>query len=383
MAITEIHAKSILRKHKKIDSWFVSRYGMNLYRGCTHNCVYCDGRAEGYYVDGEFGKDLQIKVNAIDILKRELNPARKRNPFGSGFIFMGGGVTDAYQAVEDKYKITRQALGIVEEFNHPVHVLTKSTMVERDMDILRRINENRKAIVSMSFSSVDEFLSSIFEPGVTSPEERIKVLRKFKSNGITCGMYLLPIIPFITDTPDMIERSISAAKEANLDFVVFGGMTLKDGRQKDHFYKTLTEYFPDLLAEYDMAYPKNKWGGSSAEYHNSLHNTLYEIAKYYKMPVRMPYNIYKDILTENDFVVVILEQIDYLLKLRGQRSNYGYAAYKISRITEPLSAIRNTIKNINGIGKITGALIFEIIDTGRSEMYEKLLYNLPAGKNSQ
>ena len=116
MAITEIHAKSILRKHKKIDSWFVSRYGMNLYRGCTHNCVYCDGRAEGYYVDGEFGKDLQIKVNAIDILKRELNPARKRKPFGSGFIFMGGGVTDGYQAVEEKYKITRQALGRVERF---------------------------------------------------------------------------------------------------------------------------------------------------------------------------------------------------------------------------------------------------------------------------
>ena len=94
MAITEIHAKSILRKQKKIDSWFVSRYGMNLYRGCTHNCVYCDGRAEGYYVEGEFGKDLEVKVNAVDILRRELDPARKRKPFGSGFIFMGGGVTD-------------------------------------------------------------------------------------------------------------------------------------------------------------------------------------------------------------------------------------------------------------------------------------------------
>lgn len=375
MAITEIHAKSILRKQKKIDSWFVSRYGMNLYRGCTHNCVYCDGRAEGYYVNGEFGKDLQIKVNAIDILKRELNPARKRKPFGSGFIFMGGGVTDGYQAVEEKYKITRQVLGLVEEFNHPVHVLTKSTMVERDMDIIKRINENRKAIVSMSFSSVDESLSSIFEPGVPSPEERLKVLKKFKSNGITCGMYLLPIIPFITDTPDMVERSISAAKDARLDFVVFGGMTLKEGRQKKYFYETLTEYFPDLLAEYDLVYPQSKWGSSSPEYHNSLHNTLYEIAAYYKMPVRMPYDIYRDILTENDFVVVVLEQIDYLMKLRGHKSNYGYAAYKISRLTEPISVIRNSIKKIDGIGKTTYTLISEIIDTGKSEMYEKLLYN--------
>ena len=78
--IREIEAKSILRKHKKIDSWFISRYGMNLYRGCTHNCVYCDGRAEGYYVDGEFGEDVVVKTNAIEILRRELDPKRKRVP---------------------------------------------------------------------------------------------------------------------------------------------------------------------------------------------------------------------------------------------------------------------------------------------------------------
>ncbi len=90
MSIKETEAKSILRKHKKIDSWFLSRYGMNLYRGGTHNCVYCDGRAEGYYVEGEFGKDVVVKVNAIEILKQELDPKRKRTPFKrapSGFHY--------------------------------------------------------------------------------------------------------------------------------------------------------------------------------------------------------------------------------------------------------------------------------------------------------
>jgi DNA repair photolyase len=375
MAVTEIHAKSILRKQKKIDSWFVSRYGMNLYRGCTHNCIYCDGRAEGYYVEGEFGRDLEVKVNAVELLKRELNPARKRKPFGSGFIFMGGGVTDAYQALEEKYKITRNALEIAEEFNHPVHVLTKSTMVKRDIDIIKRIDEKTRAVVSMSFSSVDESLSSIFEPGVPSPEERLKVLKEFQSQGISCGMYLLPVIPFITDKPDLLDQSVSAAKDAGLDFIVFGGMTLKEGRQKEYFYNTLTEYFPDLLGEYDMAYPQNKWGESSQEYHNSLHNTLLEVAAHYKMPVRMPYNIYRDILSENDLVVVVLEQIDYLMKLRGHKSNYGYAAYKISQLKEPLSQLRFKLNTIYGIGKITGTLIAEILDTGRCEMYEKLMYN--------
>ncbi len=94
MVVKEIVAKSILRKHKKIDSWFLSWYGMNLYRGCTHNCVYCDGRSEGYYVEGEFGTDLTVKINAVDVLRRELDPKRKRTPFKQGYIMVGGGVGD-------------------------------------------------------------------------------------------------------------------------------------------------------------------------------------------------------------------------------------------------------------------------------------------------
>lgn len=97
MTIRETEAKSILRKHKRIDSWFISHYGMNLYRGCTHNCAYCDGRAEGYYVDGEFGEDVTVKVNAIEVLRRELNPKRKRTPFKRSFIMVGVVVGDGYQ----------------------------------------------------------------------------------------------------------------------------------------------------------------------------------------------------------------------------------------------------------------------------------------------
>ena len=135
MTIREIEAKSILRKHKKIDSWFVSRYGMNLYRGCIHNCTYCDGRAEKYQVQGEFGKQVAVKTNAIEILRRELDPSRKRKPMKRGFIGIGGGVGDSYQPIEEKYQLTRQTLQIIYDFNFPVFVLTKSTLVERDIDL--------------------------------------------------------------------------------------------------------------------------------------------------------------------------------------------------------------------------------------------------------
>ena len=117
MVVKEIKAKSILRKHKRIDSWFISQYGMNFYRGCNHNCVYCDGRSEGYYVEGEFGEDVWVKVNAIGLLRKELDPRRKRTPLKPCFIMLGGGVGDSYQPIEEKYKLSRKALYLLYKSN--------------------------------------------------------------------------------------------------------------------------------------------------------------------------------------------------------------------------------------------------------------------------
>ena len=160
MTVREIEARSVLRRHKRVDSWFLSRYGMNLYRGCTHNCVYCDGRSEQYYVGGDFGKEVSVKTNAVDVLRRELDPGRKRIPLKLAYVMIGGGVGDSYQPVEENYQLSRKALQVVFEKNFPVHVLTKSTLVTKDIDLLRKINAKRRAIVSFSFSSVDDVLST-------------------------------------------------------------------------------------------------------------------------------------------------------------------------------------------------------------------------------
>ena len=373
MTIREIEAKSILRKYKKIDSWFISRYGMNLYRGCIHNCIYCDGRSEGYYVDVEFGEDVTVKINAIEILRRELDPKRKRIPFKRSFVMIGGGVGDSYQPIEAKYQLSRRALELVDEYNFPVHVLTKSTLVKRDIDILKKINKKNRAIVSFSFSSADDEISAIFEPGVPPPSERLKNLTFFKNEGIACGMFLLPVIPFITDIPELMEETIRKASEAGLDFIIFGGMTLKEGRQKDYFFKTLKKYYPKLIVEYENIYQKSKWGEAAGEYYNSINLTFNCIIKKYKIPPRIPLSLYKDILEENDLVVVILEHIDYFLKLQGRTSPYGYAAYSISQIKEPLSSMRRELKRINGVGKVTENIILEILDTKSSSYYKKLL----------
>ena len=373
VTIREIEAKSVLRKYKKIDSWFISRYGMNLYRGCIHNCIYCDGRSEGYYVEGEFGEDVTVKVNSIEILRRELDPKRKRTPFQRSFVMIGGGVGDSYQPIEEKYQLSRKALELVDEYNFPVHVLTKSILIKRDIDILKKINKKNRAIVSFSFSSVNDEISAIFEPGVPSPSERLKTLTFFKNEGIACGMFLLPVIPFITDTPELMEETIRKASEINLDFIIFGGMTLKEGRQKDYFFKTLRNKYPKLIGEYENIYRKNKWGEAVGEYYNSINLTFDNIVKKYKIPPRIPLALYKDVLEENDLAVVILEHIDYLLKLKGRTSPYGYAAYSVSQLKEPLSSMKRELRRINGVGKVTESIILEILKTRNSSYYSKLL----------
>ena len=146
MAIIEHRAKTILRKYKRIDSWFVSRYGMNLYRGCSHNCVYCDGRTEKYQVEGTFGKDISVKTNAIEILKKEMDPRKKKKHLKLGYIMLGGGVGDSYQTIEKKYELSRKALQLISYYKYPVHILTKSTLVKRDIDLISKINEKKEQL---------------------------------------------------------------------------------------------------------------------------------------------------------------------------------------------------------------------------------------------
>jgi DNA repair photolyase len=373
MSHSEIEAKSILRKHKKIDSWFLSHYGMNLYRGCTHNCIYCDGRAESYYVDGNFGDDIVIKINAPALLNKELDPQRKRKPFDKGFFLLGGGVCDTYQPLEKKYCLTRQALQIFEKFHHPVHILTKSVLIERDVDLLQKINEKTHVIVSFSFSSVDDELSAIFEPGVPSPSKRLITLATLKKLGISCGMFLLPVIPFVTDTPDKIENAVKSAKEIGIDFIIFGGLTLKEGQQKKYFFNAVEKFDSSLFKKIYDLFPENKWGKAQRHYSEKINNIFFETARKYRMPVRIPLSVFRNILSEKDLVVVILEHLDYYLRCEGKNSSFGYAAYSLSQIKTSISDKNINWNNISGVDRNTKKIIFEILETGTSSNYQKFV----------
>lgn len=376
MPVEEVQAKSILRRHKRVESWFVSCCGMNLYRGCSHNCVYCDGRAEGYYVEGEFDRDVAVKVNAPELLRRELDPARKRKPMDSGYVCLGGGVGDAYQPADEKYELARSALALIHEFQYPVHILTKSTHVERDLDIIKKINRDRGAVVSFSYSSVDDDISRIFEPGVPPPSERLALQARIRKEGIACGMFLMPVIPFITDLPESLNAALEAAKRAGIDFVMFSGLTLKRGRQKEYFYRTLDEHYPELIPEYAAVYRDEKWGGAIRSYSDSLHGIFHELARRHDMPTRVPLGLLRSVLSTDDLVIILLEHMDHLLRVRGRSSPYGYAAYSISQSKEPLQSMRRELRSLKGVGPGTERIIKEILNTGTSGYYERLMKGL-------
>jgi len=345
---------------------------MNLYRGCAHNCAYCDGRSERYRVDGIFGEDVAVKTNAVEILRRELNPIGRRVRLKPSYIMLGGGVGDSYQPAEGKYELTRRTLQLLCEYRWPVHILTKSTLVERDVDIIERINEQNGAIVSFSFSSINDELSSVFEPRVPTASERLKTLAFFKRKGIACGMSLLPVIPFMTDTPEMIEEALQKAHEIGVDFVIFGGMTLKKGKQEEYFFSSLVNRHPELLARYEQIYKGNEWGQATEQYYNTINSIFNTMSRKHKVARRIPPALYRDILWENDLVVVMLEHLDYFLRLQGKRSTFGYAANTISKLKNPLTSMKNTLREIRGVGEKTEKIILEILETKNSAYYDSL-----------
>jgi DNA repair photolyase len=317
MAVSEIQAKSILRRMRRLDSWFIAKAGMNLYRGCGHDCAYCDGRAEKYQVTGNFGGDIQVKVNAVELLVKELGLPPLDQPEllpvaaqqAGGFLLLGGGVGDSYQPAEMRFGMARKVLQLLAAHALPVHVLTKSDLVLRDIDLLKRIDDAAGALVSFSLSSVDDTLCSALEPGASPPSRRLGAIASLRRAGIHAGVFLMPVIPFLTDTTECIEESVRAAKNAGAEYVVFGGMTLKGGRQSDHFLSAIRRLGPDLAARIQRLYPgpatgQPDWGSAPPAYYTDIERRFASAARACRTPCRIPTELYDRTVTAEEKAMV-------------------------------------------------------------------------------
>lgn len=222
--------------------------GMNIYRGCTHGCIYCDSRSKCYGFTHEF-EDIEVKINAPQLLEKALKSKRKKCMIGTGAM------CDPYLHIEENLKLTRKCLELIDQYEYGVAVQTKSTRVLRDMDLLKSINDKTKAVVQMTMTTYDETLCKILEPNVSTTKERFEALLQFKEAEIPTVVWLTPILPFINDTEENIREILEYCVEAGVKGIIcFGmGVTLRDGN-REYFYKALDKHFSGMKNKYIRTY---------------------------------------------------------------------------------------------------------------------------------
>ncbi|WP_297825927.1 radical SAM protein [uncultured Methanobrevibacter sp.] len=225
-----------------------AKNGMNLYRGCTHGCIYCDSRSDVYNMNHKF-EDIEVKANSLELLKKALKSRRKKAMIGTGAM------CDPYIPLEKDLRYLRQSLELIYKYGFGFTCITKSDLILRDLDLLKKINEKTKVVVQMTLTTADEDLCRILEPNVCTTKRRVEVLNILKEEGIPTVVWLCPILPYINDTEENITSILDMCIDADVKGILcFGmGLTLRDGNRQ-YFYKKLDEHFPGLKDKYIKKY---------------------------------------------------------------------------------------------------------------------------------
>ncbi|WP_276369571.1 radical SAM protein [Chryseolinea sp. H1M3-3] len=258
--INEIYVKSVLNKTKRRDTWFLDDYTINPYSACSFNCLYCYIRGSKYGANME--EKLSVKVNAVEILERQLHNRAKKNQHG---IIVLSSATDPYLPIEKKYQLTRQILERIHHYKFPVHILTKSDLVVRDFDLLEKINRDailphdlqpllsHKVFVTFSFSTIDNTVGKIFEPGAPLPGRRIEALKETLAAGFHSGVSLMPLLPYITDTEEHLNAMFAAFSNLQVRYLFPASITLFGNKPSDSMtlmFQAIHKYYPALEEKY-------------------------------------------------------------------------------------------------------------------------------------
>ena len=367
---TEKEFKSILNIRKIIDHWFWDKYGINPYNGCQFGCIYCDSRSFKYHLPDDFENNIIIKKDIGIMLDKRLTNARLLLPDVVGM----GGTTDSYQPAENKYKNTRKCLEVLNKHNYPVHIITKSNIVLNDLDLLDNIGKNTWCSISLTITTLNEELSKFLEKHAINPQARLNTIKsiKKKSNNIQTGVLLMPVIPYLTDSITDIEQIIKQAKEANADYVIFGGgMTMRD-IQALWFLKHLKEKYPKLIKKYEELYNfkynadlySGNYNGSN-DYYINLNNIFIELCIKHQMPYRIKRFIPNDYRKINYIISEKLLNKSYVQQINDKSwTTFFWAGQNIQNLKEPIIDIikRNQLTSIRGIGEKLANYIKEEVE---------------------
>ena len=224
------------------------RYGMNIYRGCTHGCIYCDSRSKCYQFTHPF-EDVEVKRNAPELLEKALRSKRKKCMIGTGSM------SDPYMHCEEELGLTRKCLEIIRDNEFGLAIQTKSDRILRDIDLLDEINRSAKCVVQITLTTYDDDLCRIIEPNVCNTKRRIEVLEKMQERGIPTVIWMTPILPFINDTQENISLILKECVRTGVKGVIdFGmGLTLREG-DREYYYAALDKHFPGMKDRYIKQY---------------------------------------------------------------------------------------------------------------------------------
>ncbi|HAB60938.1 MAG TPA: radical SAM protein [Lachnospiraceae bacterium] len=234
--------------YKEVKAILSPSNGMNLYRGCSHGCIYCDARSTCYNMQHDF-EDIEVKANAVELLEKTLANKRNKGMIGTGAM------SDPYLHIEKELHHTRRCLELIDRYEYGLAIQTKSDLILRDLDLLKSINEKTKCVVQMTMTTYDDELCKIIEPNVCVTSKRAEVLNVMRDNGIPTIVWMTPILPFINDTEENIRGLIKFCVEAKVYGILLWdmGVTLREG-DREYFYKKLDEHFPGLKRRYINTY---------------------------------------------------------------------------------------------------------------------------------
>lgn len=219
----------------------------NLTKGCIHGCIYCDSRSTCYQ-NGLFDQ-IKIKSDAIKIMNKELSKKRKKA------ILTTGAMNDPYISIPESLELTRNALKTIYQHGFGLSILTKSANMLRDLQLIKDINHRYKAIVQMTVTTYDDDIAKKIEPNVTRPSERFACLKQFSKAGLKTGIWMTPLLPYITDTEDNIKGIIKRAHNVGVKFIIMYGIgtTMREG-SREYFYNRLEKLYPGLKTKYIYTY---------------------------------------------------------------------------------------------------------------------------------
>jgi DNA repair photolyase len=334
-------APKALRRGSHPDPFACSLYACAPYRGCGHACAYCDGRAERYYVEGDFERDIVYRPNLPELLGAELSTMADR-----GAVSLGSGVTDCYQGLEARLGLSGACAAVLAARGWPAVVHTKSDLILRDEESWAAVAARSACLVMVTVTTMDEAVRSAFEPGAPPSGRRMEIVRRLTARGCRVGVLAMPLLPGIGDSPQAFGAILGAAKEAGAVCVMPGGLTLRPGRQKEHFLGALDGFDPGLSAFYRALYAEERpSGASSYAYRAGRQASWAALLSEAGMPSLIPHAVHKRLLSPPDSLFILFNHMAELYERRGVdaralRASLGRYAVWLSGIRADLRRSR-------------------------------------------